>query len=51
METGKEWDEGLPVLMFAIRETTQESLGFAPADLVFGHTVHCSRNVTQTVTQ
>lgn len=51
VETGKEWDEGLPVLMFAIRETTQESLGFAPADLVFGHTVHCSRNVTQTVTQ
>lgn len=39
VETGKEWDEGLPVLMFAIRETTQESLGFAPADLVFGHTV------------
>ncbi len=27
------------MLMFAIRETTQESIGFAPADLVFGHTV------------
>lgn len=39
LETGKEWDEGLPMLMFAIRETTQESVGFAPADLVFGHTV------------
>ncbi|KAL0157392.1 hypothetical protein M9458_048638, partial [Cirrhinus mrigala] len=39
METGKDWDEGLPLLMFAVRETVQESLGFSPAELVFGHTV------------
>ena len=38
-ETNREWDEGLPLLLFAIRETLQESLGFSPADLVFGHTV------------
>uniref|UniRef100_A0A8C5DT92 Gypsy retrotransposon integrase-like protein 1 n=1 Tax=Gouania willdenowi TaxID=441366 RepID=A0A8C5DT92_GOUWI len=38
-ESEKEWDEGLPLLMFAIRETPQESLGFSPCDLVFGHTV------------
>lgn len=38
-DSAKEWDEGLPLLLFAIRETTQESLGFSPADLVFGHTV------------
>uniref|UniRef100_A0AAQ4S121 Gypsy retrotransposon integrase-like protein 1 n=2 Tax=Gasterosteus aculeatus aculeatus TaxID=481459 RepID=A0AAQ4S121_GASAC len=39
METSKEWDEGVPMLLFAIRETVQESLGFSPAELVFGHTV------------
>ncbi len=36
---GKDWAEGLPYLMFAVREAEQESLGFSPADLVFGHTV------------
>ncbi len=39
METGKDWVEGLPFLMFAIRESVQESLGFSPSELVFGHTV------------
>ena len=28
----------VPFVLFAIRETIQESLGFSPADLVFGHT-------------
>uniref|UniRef100_A0A669CBL6 Gypsy retrotransposon integrase-like protein 1 n=1 Tax=Oreochromis niloticus TaxID=8128 RepID=A0A669CBL6_ORENI len=39
LESGKEWDEGLPLLLFAIREARQESLGFSPAELVFGHVV------------
>jgi len=39
VETGKDWVEGLPFLMFAVRESVQESLGFSPAELVFGHTV------------
>lgn len=39
LESDKSWDEGLPLLLFAVRETIQESLGFSPADLVFGHTV------------
>ena len=39
LETGKEWDEGIPFLLFAVRGTVQESLGFSPAELVFGHTV------------
>uniref|UniRef100_A0A669F703 Gypsy retrotransposon integrase-like protein 1 n=1 Tax=Oreochromis niloticus TaxID=8128 RepID=A0A669F703_ORENI len=39
LESGKDWEEGLPLLLFAVREATQESLGFSPADLVFGHTV------------
>lgn len=37
-QSEKEWDEGLPLLLFAECET-QESLGFSPAELVFGHTV------------
>lgn len=39
MDTGKDWDEGVPYVLFAIRETVQESLGFSPAELIFGHTV------------
>lgn len=39
LETGREWDEGIPWLLFAIRETIQESLGFTPAELIFGHTI------------
>lgn len=39
LELTRDWDEGLPLLLYAVRETTQESLGFSPADLVFGHTV------------
>lgn len=31
--------ESLLLLMFTVRETTQESTGFSPAELVFGHTV------------
>ena len=39
VETGKEWDEGIPLLLFVIRETVQESLDVSPAELVFGPTV------------
>ncbi len=39
LETGNDWDEGIPLLMFAVRESVQESLGFSPAELVFGHQV------------
>ena len=35
----KDWDEGIHLLLFAIRESVQESLGFSPFELVFGHTV------------
>ena len=38
-ETGREWDEGLPFLLMAVRESIQESLGFSPNELVFGHSV------------
>lgn len=39
LQTGKDWVEGLPFLLFAAREAVQESLGFSPNELVFGHTV------------
>ena len=34
---GKDWDEGIPLLLFAAWESIQESLGFSPFELVFGH--------------
>ncbi|XP_076877760.1 uncharacterized protein LOC143526887 isoform X2 [Brachyhypopomus gauderio] len=39
LETEKDWDEGIPLLLFAIREAVQESTGFTPSELVFGHVV------------
>ena len=38
-DTEKHWDEGIHFLLFAVRESIQESLGFSPFELVFGHTV------------
>ena len=35
----KDWDEGVHLLLFAVREAVQESLGFSPFELVFGHSV------------
>jgi hypothetical protein len=35
----KDWDDGVHLLLFAAREAVQESLGFIPFELVFGHTV------------
>ena len=38
-DNGKDWDEGLPFVLFAARETVSDSLGFSPFELVFGHNV------------
>ena len=38
-DTEKDWDEGVHLLLFAVRESVQESLGFSAFELVFGHTV------------
>ena len=38
-ETEKDWDEGIHLLLFAVRESVQESLGFSLFELVFGHSV------------
>jgi len=42
LQEKKEWDEGIPLLPFAVRESVQESLGFSPYELVFAlcHVVH-----------
>lgn len=39
VELNKDWEDGLPWLMLAAREVVQESLGFSPNQLVFGHRV------------
>ena len=38
-DTEKDWDEGIHLLLFAVRESVQKSLGFSPFELVFGHSV------------
>jgi len=38
-EYNNNWDQGIHLLLFAAREAIQESLGFSPFELVFGHTV------------
>ncbi|XP_072175608.1 uncharacterized protein [Diadema setosum] len=46
-EHEKEWDEGIPLLLFAVRESVQESLGFSPFELVFGHSVRGPLKILQ----
>ena len=38
-ETPKDWDRFIPALLFAYRETPQESLGFSPFELLYARTV------------
>ena len=38
-DTEKNGDQGIYLLLFAVRESVQESLGFSPFELVFGNTV------------
>ncbi len=39
VEHGSDWEQGLPWLLVGIREVVQESLGYSPNELVFGHEV------------
>lgn len=39
LENIKDWDRGVPFLLFATREVLQESLGFFPNELMFAHCV------------
>ena len=38
-ENEKDWSEGLPFLLFAVRSSVHDSLGYSPNELVFGHNV------------
>ncbi|KAL3977676.1 G protein-coupled receptor [Sarotherodon galilaeus] len=38
-ESGKDWDQWLPFLLFAYREVPQASTGFSPFQLLYGHNV------------
>lgn len=40
LEQGKEWDEGVYLVLFAAREAVKESPGFSSFELVFGRRVH-----------
>ena len=39
LQHGKDWDEGVHLVLFASREVVQESLGFSPFELLYGRTV------------
>lgn len=39
LETGEDWDEGIDLLLFSVRDSVQESLGFTPFQLIYGHEV------------
>ena len=38
-EHSRYWAQGIPFLLFAVRDSVQESVGFSPFKLVFGHKV------------
>ena len=38
-EFQKDWDMGVHLVLFAARDAVQESLGFSPFELIFGHEV------------
>ncbi|KAK7089584.1 uncharacterized protein [Littorina saxatilis] len=48
-EQPKDWDQFLPALLFAYRETPQESLKFSPFELLFGREVRGPMQVLRQV--
>ena len=48
-EHNKSWDKGVHFVLFASREAVQESLGFSPFELVFGHAVRGPLKVVKEV--
>ncbi len=38
-DTGSDWDQWLPYILFAYREVPQASTGFSPFQLIYGHDV------------
>ena len=37
MDREGDWDEGVDIILFAIRDSPSESLGYSPFELVYGH--------------
>ncbi|XP_063436098.1 uncharacterized protein LOC134717538 [Mytilus trossulus] len=37
LQFDRDWDDGVHFLLFAVREAVQESFGFSPFELAFGH--------------
>ena len=44
-QTGKDWDKGVHLLLFAVRNSAQESFGLSTFELVFGHSVRGPLNL------
>lgn len=40
LDSGKYWDEGVPLVLFSASEAKQDSLGFSWTELFFRHSVH-----------
>lgn len=49
VQLDRDWEEGLPWMMLAAREVVQDSTGFSPNDLVFGHKVRGLLSVFQDI--
>lgn len=49
VERPKDWDRYLPALLFAYREVPQESLGFAPFELLYGRSVRGPMSILKEV--
>ena len=47
-ESPNDWDEYLPALLFAVREISQESLGFSAFELLYGRNVRELWSVEET---
>ena len=45
VELKRDWEDGLPWLLLAARAVVQDSTGFSPNELVFGHKVRTSLSV------
>lgn len=37
LDTGSEWDDATGLLLFSVRDSVQESLGYTPFQLLYGH--------------
>ena len=44
-ERPTDWDKYIEAVLFAYREVPQESLGFAPFELLYGRTVHVPMSI------